>query len=211
MTIKFVSQGSVAGGVFKKRVLSNKALTSRVRGLSGTEGKRKYKEEKLYDGVTLVSNTADINYLAELNGLSNTIIHTLRFFINYVAVANGFTRIILFEDTDKGDTNLVVGEILSEAAPHATYVEDGTSIHPFSAKRLNKNLETTHRCRIIKDMLWSNNLNSGATKMTSRSFDVRYNGRKTDSRLEWGMLVISSAADTPININYGMDITDLSG
>ncbi len=195
----------------RKKILSNKALTSRVRGLTGTEGRRKYKEQKLYDDVTLVANTADINYLTELNGLSNHIIHNLRFWINYVAVANGHTRIILFEDTDKGDTDLIVGEILAESVPHSPYVENLFDVHPFSAKRLNKNLGSTYRCRILKDISFSNNLNSGATKAFSRMFDVRYNGRKTDSRLEWGMLVISSQADTPVDINYGMDITDFAG
>lgn len=118
----------------------------------------------------------------------------------------------MFEDTDKGDTDLVVGEILAESVPHSAYVENLFDVHPFSAKRLNKNLGSTYRCRIIKDMLFSNTLSiAGQDKPFARMFDVRYNGRKTDSRLEWGMLVISSQADTPVDINYGMDITDSSG
>lgn len=76
---KFKSLALQLDKASRKKVLSNKALTSRVRGLTGQEGRRKYKEQKLYDGVSLVANTADINYLTELNGLSNHVIHNLRF------------------------------------------------------------------------------------------------------------------------------------
>ncbi len=196
----------------KRPVLSNKSLTKRVRGLTGNEGRRKVSTQKLYDGVTLTANDADINYMTTLNALSNSMIHSVRFWINYVAVANGFTRIIVFEDTDKGATNLLVAAILTEEVPHSSYVVNLFDVHPFSAKRLNKNLgHGTYRCRILKDILWSNNLNSGATKAASRQFDIQFNGRKTDTRLEWGVLVISSQADTPVDINYSIDFTDFAG
>lgn len=38
MSIRFVGEGKVGVPLRKKKVLSNKALTRRVRGLSGQEG-----------------------------------------------------------------------------------------------------------------------------------------------------------------------------
>ena len=193
----------------KKPVLSNKSLTRRVRALTGLEGERITTAfQNIFNDVTLTANTSEIVYFAGLNGLTNTLIHKVRFWINVVGAASDSTvRILIIEDTQLQATNLVEGDILETSDPFASYSQGGADIHPFSAKRLNKNLPLISRARVLKDMMFSQ-VNGTLTDIKALKFDINYRGRKADNNTGWLVLVISSDANV-IDMNILADVTNL--
>ncbi len=201
---KQFAQLSLSG---KKSVLSNKALTRRVRALTGTEGERTTGFQNLYNAVTLGVNSSDINYLAGMNSLTNSLIHRMRVWVNITAVANSTTRIIVFEDTQLSATDLVSANILQIEEPFSSYAQDGAVVHPWSAKRLNKNIGSIARCRILKDIIIGQTLT--ANTRVARMFDVNFHGRRADQQVGWGFLVISDQMNV-VDIQVLVDSTSLS-
>ncbi len=193
----------------KKPVLSNKSLTRRVRALTGLEGERITTAfQNIFNDVTLTINTSEIVYFAGLNGLTNTLIHKVRFWINVVgAAADSTVRILIIEDTQLQATNLVEGDILETSDPFSSYSQGGADIHPFSAKRLNKNLPLISRGRILKDMMFSQ-VTGSLTDVKALKFDINYRGRKADNNTGWLVLVISNQANV-IDMNILADVTNL--
>ncbi len=191
----------------RKSVLSNKSLTRQVRGLKGKEGLRTTTSHNLYNNVTLVANTSDINYISSLNGLTNTKVHRMRVWVHLTAVANSVTRIIVFEDTAKVATNLVSAGILTAEEPFSSYIQGGKIVHPWSAKRTDKNIDGPARCRILKDVYLAQTMT--ANTKVARMFDVNFHSRNTSPQLEWGFLVISDQGNV-IDINLLVDSTQLS-
>ncbi len=196
----------------KRTALSNRQLTRRVRTLTGKEGRRLTVGQNLYDGVTLVANTADINYMTTLNSLSNHIIHKVRFFVRWQSIINSLNRLIVFEDTRPSQGDAAVAQILAVTTdPFSSYVLDPESVHPFSAKRGDKNLETVSRVRILKDFMWTDaEPVAGVDVIKAMKFDVNFRGRKSDSDLSWGLLIMADQANTPIDIQYIVDATNLN-
>lgn len=190
----------------KKPVLTNRQLTRRVRGLTGLEGARKTLFQNLYNNVTLVANTADINYLTA--PVTNRLIHTMRFWLRYQSVANSMTRLIVFEDTQPSQGNAVVGDILELPEPFSSYP---ITVHPYSARRQDKNLKTARRIRILRDFMWTaNEPVAGADHVKAMKFDIKLFGRKTDEDIGYGVLIISDQANTPVDLQVLWDLTDLS-
>lgn len=209
MTIKFRGEGQIGQG--KKKVLSNKSLTRRVRGLSGKEGKRESAgDESFIDGITLAANVGQVFYLAGLNSVVESKIHTVRFFIRWQSIINSCNRIIVFEDIRPAQGNVVIGGILFEASINSLYTVGAQGVHPFSAKRLNKNVGDKHRIRILKDMMWADAEPIADVDIVKLfRFDLNLRGRRSSAGLSWGMVIISDKANTPIDVQYQYDYTDL--
>ncbi len=206
----FTGPGALERLQGKKPILSNKALTRRVRALTGKEGERITTAfQNLYDNVTLAANVADIRYIAGLNGLTNTLIHKMRVWVNVDGVGmNSTVRIMILEDTQLRATDLLVAGILQVPAdPFSSYKQESVDIHPFSAKRLNKNLPTISRARVIKDIMFSQ-INNTETEVKSMKFDINYRGRKADNNTGWLFLVLSDQANV-VNIQVLADVTNL--
>ncbi len=206
----FTGPGALERLQGKKPVLSNKSLTRRVRALTGKEGERVTSAfQNLYDNVTLAAGTADIRYLAGLNALTNTLIHKMRVWVNVEGAAmNSTVRILVLEDTQLQATDLLVAAILQVPAdPFSSYKQESENIHPFGAKRLNKNLPSISRARVIKDIMFSQ-INNSETEVKTMKFDINYRGRKADQNTGWLFLVLSSQANT-VNIQVLADITNL--
>ena len=194
----------------KRAALSNRQLTRRVRGLTGKEGNRAMVQQNLYDGVTLVANTADINYMTTLNGLDDTKIHRVRFFVRWQSIINSLNRLIVFEDTRPAQGNAVVGDILQNVGDTFS-AYDTAQVHSFSASRTDKNVGDSPRIRILKDFMWADaEPVAGVDVIKSMKFDINFRGRKSDTGLSWGVLIMADQANTSIDIQYLGDITDLS-
>lgn len=190
----------------KKPVLTNRQLTRRVRGLSGLEGARKTLFQNLYNDVTLVANTADINYLTA--PVTNRLIHTFRFWLRFQSISNSLNRLIVFEDTQPSQGNAVSADILELAEPFSSYP---ITVHPYSARRQDKNLKTARRIRILRDFMWSaNEPVANADHVKAMKFDIKMFGRKTDEDIGYGVLIISDANNTPVDLQVLTDLTDLS-
>jgi len=206
--IRFVGEGRQGGPMRKKKVLSNKALTRRVRALSGQEGTRSSTVGVLYDNVTLTAATADINYVTGFNGLTNDVIHRIRFFINVVAAEDSTLRIILFEDSEPDVTEAVVANLFQVTADTwSGYVV--TDIQPIGANRKTKNiLAAPRRFRVLRDLLISQSLQDNSERYV-RLLDLNMHGRKkTVENFELFMLVMSTG--TPVvDVQFTIDHTDL--
>ena len=194
----------------KKPVLSNKSLTRRVRALTGLEGERITTAfQNLLNGAVLTGGTAEIVYLAGLNALTNTLIHKVRFWMNIVGAANDSTvRIMIVEDTQLQAAALVEADIIEVPGdPFSSYSQGGADIHPFSSKRLNKNLPLISRARVIKDIMFSQ-VNGTFTDVKAMKFDINYRGRKADNNTGWLLFVLSDQANT-VDIQMLADVTNL--
>ncbi len=194
----------------KPSSLSNKALTRRVRGLSNQEGQRTQLVENLYNNVTVAANVADINYLTNLNALTNDKLHRLRLFIYIQAAADSMSRFILFEDTQPEQTEAIAGDILLVGTdPFSGYESAQNKVHPFGATRMTKNVEDNpRRIRIIKDLMIAH-VQGGPGEKFTRILDIPFRGRKkTSNSFDIGILVMSDAANE-WDIMYNVDHTDL--
>ncbi len=199
------SSAQLAG---RKAVLSNKSLTRRVRALGGTEGKRITDTQNLYNNVTLTAGTAEIKYTGQVNILRNQLLHKMRVWVNIKSVTDSTTRIILLEDTQLKATDLLVAGILaSPADPWSSYKDGSIDIHPFGAKRLNKNLPDIYRARVLKDMLFSHVIGS-ESEVKAIKFDINFSGRKLSDNYGWLFLILSNGANV-VDLQYLVDITDL--
>ena len=179
MSIKvFTGPGALAKIQGKKPILSNKALTRQVRALHGKEGQRTMLVQNLINNVTLVANTAQIFYLTTINGAEDTIIHSLRFYIRWQSVINSANRLIIFEDVRAAQGNAAAALVLATVGDvFSAYV--GT-VHPFSAKRLNKNLGLEPRIRILRDTMFADNeVVADVDNIKTIKFDMNFRGRKT--------------------------------
>lgn len=193
----------------KKKVLSNKALTRRVRGLSGQEGQRVQTLSQPFNNITLDASTATIAYVGEFNALTNDLIHKLRINIHCVTNEDSTLRIILFEDnqprTDEAEAVSILSTIVDTWSAYAI------GVHPVGAGRNTKNIEGhPRRIRILRDMLVSQSLNDRSERYV-RLMDVNYfNRKKTLENFEIALLVMSTG--TPlVDIQILIDHTDLDG
>ncbi len=188
----------------KKKVLSNKALTKRVRSLTGIEGKRDGFVLSIFNNVTLVVNTQEIIYI-NLKQFVDTIIHKIRVNVAITAPASCYFRLMLLEDQRDDAPDLTGGDILVQELPWAGYAT--TDIQPFSSKRLEKNLAKKFQGRIVKDMLFAMNFDVTAEKKMFK-FDVPFNGRKIDGSADWLISCISDVACI-VDIQVSVDRTTL--
>lgn len=205
--IRFVSEGRV-GGPMKKKVLSNKALTRRVRALTGNEGQRTVTVGAIYSAVTLTAGTADINYVTGINSMTDNLLHRCKFYIHVVAPADSTLRIVLFEDNEPDQTELVVTGILNSASVFTNIT--ATDMQPWGAGRKAKNIEAApRRTRILRDILVPQVLQD-RTERFMRILDVNFFGRrKTIENFALGFLVMSSQAAV-VDITFNIDHTDLN-
>ncbi len=188
----------------KKPVLSNKALTRRVRSLTGIEGKRDHIMLQVFNGITLTVNTQEIEYI-DIAGLEDSLIHKIRVYVAVTAPESCFFRLILLEDQIDNGPSLVGSDILVQQLPWAGYAAG--KIHPFGAKRLEKNTAKKFQGRVIKDQLMALNFDVTAEKKMYK-FDVPFNGRKIDGTSDWLISCISDAACL-VDIQVTVDKTKL--
>lgn len=209
MVIKVFTGKGALDRLGKKKVLSNKALTRRVRAISGTKGERLTVAHNVINNITLVGNTAQVFPLTTLNQLGNKTLHNVRCFVRWQSIINSANRLIVWEDIQNTSTAVTPDNILAlENDIMSTYSADIELMHPFSAKRLEKNLQSKPRLRIIKDMMWADaEPVAGVDIVKLFRFDIKLNGRKTDTDLGWGILIMSDKANTPIDIQYLVDHT----
>ncbi len=154
---QFDSQG-------KKRVLSNKALTKRVRGLSNQEGEREWGASQLLADVSHTAGTGQIKYFDD-SGMfltdANHIQHYYDCWLKLTSVADSTFRFIYLFDESFNDTNLTVAGILhlvtNSASPY-----DGGSVTTLKEAR-NKNRTGEVRAVIVKDFVVA--LNAGESKI----------------------------------------------
>lgn len=209
MTLKVFTGKGALERLGKKKVLSNKALTRRVRAISGTKGTRVTVQQNVVNAITLVANTAQLFPLSILNALSNVILHNVRVFVRWQSIINSANRLIVWEDIQATSTAIVSATILErENDIMSAYQSDGELMHPFSAKRLDKNLGTFPRVRILKDMMWTDSENvAGVDIIKLFRFDIKLSNRKSDTDLSWGIFIMSDQSNTPIDIQYTVDHT----
>ncbi len=208
MPIQFVGEGRVGQPLRKKKVLSNKALTRRVRALSGQEGQRTSTVGAIFSAVTLTAGTADINYITGINGLTDDLLHRCKFYIHAVALADSTLRIILFEDNEPDVADLTVTGILSSESAFTNITS--ADMQPWGAGRKAKNIEASpRRTRILRDILVPQTLTDKSERYM-RILDVNFYGRrKTVENFDLGFLVLSTAA-TVVDITFNLDHTDLN-
>ncbi len=209
MVIKVFTGKGALDRLGKKKVLSNKALTRRVRAISGTKGERLTVAHNVINNITLVANAAQLFPMTTLNQLGNKTLHNVRCFVRWQSIINSANRLIVWEDIQNTSTAVIAGNVLAlENDIMSTYSADIELMHPFSAKRLEKNLQSKPRLRIIKDMMWSDAEPVADVDVIKLfRFDIKLNGRKTDTDLGWGILIMSDKANTPIDIQYLVDHT----
>ncbi len=141
-------------GQFKKKVLSNKALTTRVRSISGKEGSRLTLADNVFDAVTLTANTLDINALANTNGLTNSRIHNMRIWLHANTPADCQLRIIIVQDMKVVQAPPVVADILANTAdPFSAYTATAGKVLPYDVSPGFKNLAVAFEVRIIRDFM----------------------------------------------------------
>jgi len=145
----------------KKKVLSNKALTQRVRALTGTNGERLHNGHAMYEAVTLATNTPQIKFFDEITGplFASTGDITHHYYIAHIQLGcttagGSVVRIIYGWDNqpayDDGD-DLEPDDILeSSAIPSSNY--NDTKALPLKEAN-NKNCAENPRAVIVKDML----------------------------------------------------------
>ncbi len=189
----------------KKKVLSNKALTKRVRGLTGKEGARDSLALAVYNNVTLVANTQSIKYI-DLKQFKDSLIHTMRVWVAITTPESCYFRLILLEDSKSEAPNLLPGDILVQQVPWGAY--GIAKIQPFASKRLEKNLDTQYQGRIVKDMPFAMNFDVTDEKKFFR-FDVNFNGRKIDGASDWLFILISDEACV-VDLQVHVDKTKLA-
>ncbi len=190
----------------KKKVLSNKSLTQRVRALGGTEGDREMRSETVENATTLTANTANINYI-DIVETTSELLHSVRLFISMVAPADGISRVIIFEDGEPALTETPASLILSNVADvFSSYI---TSVHPFATKRTHKNFNDLPRVRILRDFAISQSLQDSSERWF-KIVTIPMYGRKLQGRLGIGILTMSSVA-TVVDIQVNTDVTDLTG
>ncbi len=153
----------------KKKVLSNKALTKRVRSLSKIEGARIHGSALLYSAVTLTAGTADINYFNDVSGLFNDISTNINHYfdvhIKLLAAAQSTVRILYCYDEHWDGTNLISTEILDTATNSVSPYLSGL-VNSYKESK-NKNRDEEYRCVVVRDMLIA--LEAGVPK----AFNVR--------------------------------------
>lgn len=196
----------------KKKVLSNKALTRQVRTMRGKRGKRVLVSQNVLNNISLNANTAQVFKLTTLSNLSSATLHSCRFFVRWESVANSANRIIVAEDIQYTSADADPDSILDNPTDlMSPYQTDEESMHPFSAKRKEKNLPTKSRFRILKDMMWTDSrqiVGDGTNNIIKLfRFDLKLHGRKSDTDLGWVLLVHSDQNNTPIDIQYIVDHT----
>ncbi len=188
----------------KKPVLSNKALTKRIRSLTGKEGARDSFPLSIFNNVTLQVDTLEIIYL-NLKQFTDSLIHKIRVFVAITAPASCYFRLMLLEDQRDDAADLTAGDILIQELTWAAY--GSAEIHPFSAKRLEKNLDKKFQGRVVKDMLFAMNFDVTPEKKIFK-FDVPFNGRKIDGTADWLIAIISDVACN-VNVQVEVDKTNL--
>ncbi len=140
----------------RPKVLSNKQLSKRVRGLSGNEGSRLVSSGLLYSAVTLTAGTPDINYFIDatlFNAGTPNIQHYYDCHIKLLTTnAAGATVRILYGFDEKHDgTNLTAAELLDTTTDSVSGYLTG-DVANFKEAR-HKNKREAFRGMIVKDMV----------------------------------------------------------
>lgn len=190
----------------KKKVLSNRQLTKRVRSLTGQEGNRIMSSALLYSAVALVAGTPDINYFDDF-GLyavgSDIIQHYFDCHIKLLCTtAGGCTvRLLYGFDEDYDGTNLTGAEILNTATDSASGYLTGAVANYKEAK--HKNARVNYRTRIVWDKLIP------LIQNEPKSFNVRLPMYNRKTKVATGaniaefypfMLALSDEADSTISV-----------
>lgn len=153
-----------AGGR-KKKVLSNKSLTKRVRALSNQEGERVIKQFQTDVASTLTAGTALIRYFDDSSAFTTGVTVKHHYYDCHVkllcSTAGGATvRMLYCFDEAWDGTNLVVAEILDSTADSGSPYLDDAVTNLKEAR--HKNRSNDYRCVVVKDMLIP--LNNGEPK-----------------------------------------------
>ncbi len=162
----------------KKKILTNKALTKKVRSLSGQEGERLQTSNLLYSNVTLTSAAADINYFDDAT-LFISDEPTIQLYydchIKLLAAAQATVRIMYCFDEHFDGTNIIISEILNTVTHSASPLLTGVVANMKEAK--HKNRAKDYRCVVVRDQIVA--LEAGVPK----AFSIRYPlfGRKTNA------------------------------
>ncbi len=138
----------------KRKVLSNKQLTTKVRALMGTKGHSIHLSANLFGAVSLVAGTADINYFDDAGLLAAAAVnHYYDCHISLLtSTAGGATvRILYCFDEDYDDTNVTVADILAITTDSRSgYLS--TAVKNLKEAR-HKNSLKKSRIVVVKDML----------------------------------------------------------
>lgn len=145
----------------KKKVLSNKALTQRVRALTNTSGERLHLGHGLYTAATLAAATAQLNYFDEagqpLFQTGGEAIH--HYYIAHIQLScstagGSVVRLIYGWDNqpayDDGD-DIIAGDVLESPTIPSSNYNDQTALPMKEAN--NKNSAENPRAIIVKDLL----------------------------------------------------------
>lgn len=143
----------------KKKVLSNKQLTRKVRKLSGMEGEREHFADHLYAAVLLTAGTADINYFKDTSPIAlfeSSVTRIQHYYDCHIkllcSAAGGATvRLLYGFDEDWDGTNLVVAEILDTTSDSVSGLLTADVVNFKESK--HKNRAENYRCVIVKDMI----------------------------------------------------------
>lgn len=159
----------------KRRVLSNKALTKKVRALDNKKGQYEvHQPVVLYDAVTLTAGTEDLNYMT-----GEAIVGDEQYAIGYIvhwkalcSTAGGATLRVLFcTDEQESDTDYT-----SVLGTNSVGINDVANFVPLFLRKHKDNMTAIPGAIIHKDMLIA--LNNGEPKAGSFYVNMhrRYQG-----------------------------------
>jgi len=145
----------------KKKVLSNKALTQKVRSLTNTSGERLHNAHVFYDAVTLAAATPQLLYFDEAGeslfvtaGEARHHYYTAHIQLSCSTAGGSVVRLIYGWDNqpayDDGD-DIVTDDVLEQPTRPASNYNDQKALPLKEAN--NKNSAENPRAVIVKDLL----------------------------------------------------------
>lgn len=202
----------------KKKVLTNKELTKKVRSLSGKEGARAKVSGFLYTADTLTAGTPDINYFDDAaTSLFNTANqfkhHYYDVHVKLIAAADASVRIIYGFDENWDGTNLIATEILATATDSASPYATANGFVASLKESKHKNRADDYRCVVVKDMLIP--IEAGVQKCFNMRLPL-YNrvskSSASDTNIAFFPFICALADESNVTITMGVNYwrTDMS-
>lgn len=190
----------------KKKALSNKSLTKKVKTLERSEGLfARGATTKLYDAVALVAGTEDLNYLTL--DKTDAKYHYIDFAVKLLcSTAGGATvRILFCIDMFETDTDItsVIGTDSIE------YPSQSIALTP-SEYRLHKRHDSVPTALVYKDVFMA--LNNGEPKVFKYRMNLHGKRYQDFSAKQWQPFVSCLADEANVTISIGVNqaYTDLS-
>lgn len=211
-------RGKRYGQVGQKKVLSNKALTQRVRRLDRKEGQRNLYPVTLsetgFDNVTLTAATADLNYVSNTimvpsNSSNDYRIHYVEYWVRLLASAQATVRLLFGYDT-AGTAAGTVAEILSDVDSTCSGYKDGSCISVRENNHPNKDDE--NRFIIQRDVampLIANEPRLLKVRIPFKGRKAAYNGE--NNTFYPFILALSNASNATITVQGHLIATDMQG